>query len=38
LFAPEKQAKEISVAERLALRQAQSQPVLATLRVARLPD
>src|SRR5581483_11084866 len=32
LFAVEKQAKEISVAERLALRQAQSQPVLATLR------
>ncbi len=32
LFAVEKQAKDISVAERLALRQAQSQPVLATLR------
>src|SRR5579885_2726720 len=32
LFAVEKQAKEISVAERLALRQAQSQPVLAQLR------
>jgi transposase len=32
LFAVEKQAKESSVAERLALRQVQSQPVLATLR------
>jgi len=32
LFAVEKQAQEISVAERLALRQAKSQPVLATLR------
>jgi transposase len=32
LFAVEKQAKEVSVAERLALRQAQSVPVLAELR------
>ena len=32
LFAVEKQAKEISVAERLALRQAQSQTVLTELR------
>jgi transposase len=32
LFAVEKQAKEISLAERLVLRQVQSQPVLAQLR------
>lgn len=31
LFAVEKEAKEVSVAERLALRQAQSLPVLAKL-------
>ena len=32
LFAVEKQAKEVSVAERLALRQARSAPLLAELR------
>jgi hypothetical protein len=32
LFALEQQAKEFSVAERLALRQAQSAPLLAELR------
>ena len=32
LFAVEKQAKEVSVAERWALRQAQSAPLLAELR------
>ena len=32
LFAVEKQAKDVSVAERLALRQTQSVPVLAELR------
>ena len=32
LFAVEKQAKDASVAERLALRQTQSEPVLAELR------
>ena len=36
LFAVEKQAKEFSVEERLALRQAQSAPLLAELRLKLL--